>query len=271
MKVRRPTFDFSTTPPHWSRIPEFAQIQNSSSLWIPHLERFLNRVMAKASGELAADDPETPRLKSEIRTFIRQEANHYSLHAAFNEILPKNSYDVAAFELHFAAEFERLFTTKSLAFLCAYCEGFETMGPPFALIWLDEEIKDLIEGAQPEVIRLWKWHLMEEYEHRTVCHDVFHALHGGYFLRVYGFFYQLRQLSGFSRMVLRSLLARDREHMTTAELKASRKRERAVSRKITRLSMLRLLRALSPFYTPRNAKEPRMLRAYLAEVEANLK
>ena len=106
---------------------------------------------------------------------------------------------------------------------------------------------------------------------KVVCHDVFHAISGSYFLRIYGFFYQLTHLTGFSKRVREHLLARDREHMTQDELRASRKRERAVSRKIFCLTMPRLLKALSPFYTPRKAKEPRMLRSYMAEVEGRLK
>ena len=271
MKVRRPSFDFSATPARWAANPEFAQIQNASSLWIPYLERFLNRVMARAIAELPGDDRAVQMIRKSVRTFIRQEANHYSLHAAFNTVLSRNGYDVAAFERHFEAEFERLFATRSLGFLCAYCEGFETMGPPFALIWLDEEIRDLLEGARPEVLRLWKWHLLEEYEHRTVCHDVFQVVHGGYFMRIYGFVYQLRQLTRFSRMVREYLLARDRERMTDAEIEASRRRERAVSRRLSRLCLPRLLKALSPFYTPRNAKEPRQYQSYRVEIEAELK
>ena len=271
MKVRRPICDFTQTPAHWAPVPEFAQNFNASSLWIPHLERFLNRVMAKAAAALNKnDDPEMKRIVSDVRMFIKQEANHYALHGSFNAVLTKDGYDVVELERHFAAEFEKLLATRSLGFLCAYCEGFETMGPPSALIWLDDEIGDYLEGARPEVTRLWKWHLLEEYEHRTVCHDVLHAIHGGYFMRVYGFFYQLRQLTGFTNRVQSHLLARDREHMTAAELKASKKRERAVKRRIAWLMLPRLLKTLSPFYTPRKAKEPRMIRVFTAELEADL-
>ncbi|MGE0386703.1 MAG: metal-dependent hydrolase [Gammaproteobacteria bacterium] len=269
MKVRKPNLDFSATPPHWAANPEFAQSLNASSLWFPFLERFLNRVMAKASAELKGEPAEVERLKADIRTFIRQEANHYTLHGAFNGILAAHGYDVARFERHFEAEFEKLFSTRSLAFLCAYCEGFETMGPPAALAWLDE-MEDLLAGARPEVVALWKWHLMEEYEHRNVCHDVFHAVHGGYFMRIYGFFFQLRQLTGFSNMVRRHLLERDRAGMTKDELRASYRRERAASRRMSRLLLPRLLKALSPFYSPRKAKEPRMFRSYMARVESDL-
>jgi predicted metal-dependent hydrolase len=269
MKVRRPLLDFSETSARWSAIPEFAQTMNASSLWIPHLERFLNRVLVRALSQLDENDPKTKCLRSDVRLFVRQEANHYALHDAFNTVLQADGYDVSAFERHFEAEFERLFSTRSLAFLCAYCEGFETLGPPSALVWLDE-IEELLEGADAEVVKLWKWHLAEEYEHRNVCHDVFHAIHGGYFMRLYGFFFQLRHLGRFSALVRDYLLAHDQQEMSEAERLASRKRARRVRRTIARLTLPKLLRALSPFYSPRNAREPRMFRDYLGRIEAEL-
>jgi len=269
MKVRRLSIDFSGTPAHWAAVPEFAQMMNASSLWIPPLERFLNQVMARAAGTLKDDDPQTARIRADVRTFIRQESNHYAMHGAFNAVLPNNGYDVKEFELLFEAQFKKLLSTKSLPFLCAYCDGFETLGPPSALIWLDE-IGDLLEGARPEVIKLWKWHLMEEYEHRTVCHDVYHAVHGGYFLRVYGMFFHYFQMANFTGMVLNRLLKRDRQDLTKAEVKASRRRARRVALRIAWLTWSRALKALSPFYTPLKAREPQMFRSYMAAIEAEL-
>jgi predicted metal-dependent hydrolase len=269
MKVRTPKFDFSNTTSHWAKTPEFAHMMNASSLWIPHLERFLNRVMAKAGSSLKGDDETSRQVKADIKLFIRQEATHYAMHGAFNQIMVRDGYDVAPFEKMFDSEFEKLFKTKSLAFLCAYCEGFETLGPPSALVWLDE-IEEILEGADPAVVALWKWHLTEEYEHRTVCYDTFKVIHGGYFMRIYGFFFQLRQLQGFSKIVREYLLARDRESMTEEEIKASRKRYKMVSRKITWLTLPRMLKALSPFYNPRGLPEPKMFRTHLAKIEAAL-
>lgn len=266
MKARRPVFDFSQTPAHWAAIPEFAQHWNSNSIWIPYLERFLNRVVAKALSEIKGDDPDCARIKADARLFIRQEANHYSLHDAFNSAVKRDGYDLAPFEKQFEDSFEKLYRTKSLAFLCAYCEGFETFGPPGALAWLDE-MEDLLEDARPEVVGLWKWHLMEEYEHRHVCSDVYNEVHGGYFLRIYALFYQLIELQGFSNMVVAYLFAKDRENMTDAECKASRRRARALSFRFARHIFPRAIKALSPFYSPRNAKEPRMYKIYMAEME----
>jgi predicted metal-dependent hydrolase len=269
MKVRRPEFDFSDTPPHWCAVPEFAQGMNAASLWIPYLERFLNRVLAKALKTLDPENPETERIKADGRMFIRQESNHYTTHEAFNTILARNGYDLAELEQLFEREFERLFSTKSLAFLTAYCEGFETLGPPHALVWLDE-IEDLLQGARPEVVGLWKWHLMEEYEHRTVCHDVFHAIHGGYFMRLYGFFFQLWHLRGFTQKVAKVLQTKDEAIMSHEEIALSRQRRKQVNKQIGRLILPLLLQVLSPFYNPRRSPEPKAYRRHMAAVEAKL-
>jgi predicted metal-dependent hydrolase len=269
MKVRTPRFDFSNTRARWSPVPEFAQMMNASSLWIPHLERFLNRVLAKALTELKGDDEKTRQLRRDVRTFIRQEANHYTLHGAFNEAVKRDGYDLEPFEKYFVEQFDELLATRSLPFLCAYCEGFETIGPPAAVMWLDR-ISSLIEGADPEVVGLWKWHLVEEYEHRTVCFDVFKAIHGGYFMRMKGFFFQLKQLGGFSKMVRKHLLEKDYANMSPSEIRASQKRLKQVSRKLAMVTLPRLAKALSPFYTPRNAREPVNWRAQRAIIEANL-
>ena len=270
MKVRKPSFDFSGTPAHWAPLaPELAQGMNASSLWIPPLERFLNRVMSKALAEIKGDDPDTQRLRGEMRTFVRQESCHYAIHEAFNAVLPANGYDVSEFTAIFEANFARLLETKSLGFLTAYCEGFETLGPPSALIWLDE-IDDLLVGADPEAVKLWKWHLMEEYEHRTVCHDVYHRIHGGYFMRIYGLFYHYAQLLKFSGMVRKKLFAQDEARMTPEELKVSRRRGKKIAKRIAWLTFKRLVKTLSPFYTPRKAAEPKQFTSYMARIEAEL-
>ena len=269
MRARRPDFDFSNSPVHWAPNPEFAQFLNSASVPFPFLERFLNRVMAKAAASLDSDDPKSRKLKEDIRTFIRQEANHYSLHERFNALLQQAGYDIAPIEDYIRSEYDRLWETKSFAFCLAYCEGFETLGPPFAHVILDQ-MDHLFEGADPEVVSLWKWHLMEEFEHRTVCYDAFHAIHGGYFLRVYGLIYQLRHLGGMVGRVRKLLLDQDRAHMTAEERAASDARIKAFTKSL-RGNALRMLKALSPWYSPHGYAEPKAFRRFMADLEPRLR
>jgi len=261
MKARQPKFDFSTTPVHWSSNPEFAQRMNASSIVIPHLERFLNRVMAKALTTLKGE--EHAQLRANVRTFIRQESNHYVTHQQQAEMLKRDGYDIAALDAWVEAEYEQLFQSKSLPFLCSYCEGFETLGPITAKVWLDDEMGELTCSGDPQIIAMWKWHLLEEFEHRSVCFDVFHAVHGGYFLRIYGFIAQIRHFKKMITRVTAYLLEYDRQRMTEAERAESIAREKAATEATHKAMSPRLIKVLLPSYNPRDLEEPKNYRSFL--------
>jgi predicted metal-dependent hydrolase len=142
--------------------------------------------MTLAWGKLPDDNPVTERLRADIAMFVRQKGNHTALHEAFNAMLVRNGYtDLPTFEVEMKADYQRFLKTKSLKFLCANCEGFETLGPIAAYAWLDH-MDHFLEGEDQNVVNRFKWHLMDEFEHRSVCFEVYDTLFGGYFYRVYG-------------------------------------------------------------------------------------
>lgn len=224
MRVRMPSFDFSRTTGRWiPKSGEFAQLLNANSVVIPHLERFLNKVMAKAAAQLAGDDSESQHIRSDIRTFIRQESCHYTVHAAFNEMLVREGYDrLPEIEKRIAAHYDKLLASKSLPFLIAYCEGFESLTPPTGEGWFNGSMDRMMKGADPAALAMWRWHIMEEFEHRTVCHDAFQAVHGGNMLRVYGWFYQAVSFTRMAGWVYRYLLEVDRREMSKQEIEHSK-------------------------------------------------
>lgn len=269
MQVRQPNFDFSNTKAHWATVPEFAQLVNAGSTPIPFTERFLNRVIARAASKLKGDDDETRRLREDIRVFIRQEAAHYRNHEKFNAVATNAGYDLSPFVAFCESEYERLWNTKSFEFCLAYCEGFETLGPPFAFVWMDE-IEDLLVGADAQVVALWKWHLMEEFEHRTVCFDVLETLHGGYFLRIYGLLYQMWHLGRMTRKVRQYLEAQDRAAMSKRQRRESIRRSKQVQRRFNKIIRRHVLSALSPWYSPRRLREPVSFTSYRTALDAKL-
>jgi len=106
---------------------------------------------------------------------------------------------------------------------------------------------------------MWKWHLGEEYEHRSVCFEVHRALAGrwSYVTRLYGFFYALRHLMGFGKNVSDALIATDRATMTEEERQRSIAREKAYRSRLARFTLPRLFKVLSPFYNPLTRRQPR--------------
>jgi uncharacterized protein len=272
MKVRRLKIDFSTIKPHWAPNIEFAQHENAGGLTPAHVEPYLIKVMYQAKAQLP---PELTGLHEDIAIFIKQESEHYKQHIAFNKALYAAGYErLADFDRELAADYERFLKEKSLKFNCAYCEGFETLGPPNAKAYF-EFYSDLLIGAERSAVDLWKWHMAEEFEHRHVAYEVYKTLYGrkhffnAYFYRIYGFFCTMRHLGGWSAKVYAYLIGKDREGMSADELERSKRREKIYQRKLLFHFMPQLLRVLSPFYDPAKLQAPRGLMEFMNRVEVD--
>jgi len=258
MRVRMPTFDFSGVTGPWApRAPEFAQMFNANSIIIPHLERFLNRVMARARAAIPDDGGRNSQVREDVSTFIKQESCHYTVHGAFNASLVASGYDCPPeLEQRIIAHYDRLLATKSLPFLVAYCEGFESMVPPIAGGWFDGSMDKIFKGAEPNAVAMWRWHMVEEFEHRTVCHDALTALGGGYFLRMWGYIYQFVAYQRLTAAVYSHLLSVQRRGMSAEEIARSRKNVRR-SVKGYFLPIVKSMRTVfSPRYSPRALAVP---------------
>lgn len=263
MKVRKPNFSYEHALPHWSWHREFAQANNAASTTLPQLEPYLNRVMRKAKEQLPATEG---ALIADIETFIRQEANHYQQHQRYNETLYRAGYDgLREFEAKLKADYEHFLADKSLRFNVAYAEGFESLGIIYAVFFF-EQIDDLLEGADADVAGLWKWHFAEEFEHRTVCYDVYKTLYGGYWYRIYGLLYAIWHLGGYGKRATDYLLAVDRVGMTENEHKVSRSRAAGYQLRLMGFLLPRVLRIFSPFYSPRRRRWPRGVQEFLMTV-----
>jgi len=267
MRVRQPNLDFSGVRAHWTANVELAQHFNANSMVPAYIEPYLIKVMRRAKERLPPGDEELHR---DLDVFIRQEAQHYKLHQAFNRALREDGYEgMLEYEKAYEADYERFLAKRSLRFNVAYCEGFEAIGAAGAKFWV-EDAERVLRDADPRVVELWKWHLAEEYEHRTVCSRVFHALYGkgptkGYVTRVLGFLYALRHIRGHTRRLTSYLLAKDREAMGPDEAQRSLEREQRFwkSRRPAERALVRAV--VSPSYDPAAIPAPKGIDAFLAQ------
>ena len=269
MKVRFPKFDFSKVKAHWAPHLEFSQTFNSASLIPAYVEPYLLKVMKRAQGHL---NPANARLLEEVDIFCKQEMQHCKHHLAYNKALRAQGYEgLKPFEEAIQADYDRFLKTKSLRFNLAYCEGFESMSASACEAWF-EDYDDLLLDADLMTADLWRWHLAEEFEHRTVCSDVYHELSGlnpisRYFYRVYGYLFAIKHLGNFSKEAATYLLAKDRENMTPEELAASIERQNAVKKRTMKAALPMMLKVLSPFYNPAKRRVPRGQEEFLASFE----
>lgn len=269
MKARFPKFDFANVRAHWAPNAEFSQIFNAASLIPNYVEPYLLKVMKQAQIQI---DPKNTKLHEDLDIFCKQEMQHMKHHRVYNNAIRSQGYEgLSEFEAKFEADFVEFLSKRSLRFNLAYCEGFESMSASACEAWF-EDYDDLLENADPATSDMWRWHLAEEFEHRTVCSDVFHALSGldpvsRYFYRLYGYFYALKHLGAFSKACAGYLLAKDREGMTPAELQASLKRQKAIKKRIMKRMLPMMLKIISPLYDPAKRPDPKGYREFLDAFE----
>lgn len=140
------------------------------SVFFPLGERFFVESVRK--NRRAVEDP---KLEREVRDFCGQEGMHGREHDGYNKMLAERGYPVekmeknVAFLLKLARRLPRRF---QLAITC----GLEHCTALMAHALLGDESN--LEGADPVMAALWRWHAAEENEHKAVCFDVYLAAGG---------------------------------------------------------------------------------------------
>jgi len=117
-----------------------------------------------------------PRLAEEIKAFTTQEAIHSREHDAFNKRASEAGYDLSKLE---ARVQERLAITRSRPPIVNVAATMAL--EHFTAILAHELLKNPshLDGAEPEAAELWRWHSVEEIEHKGVAYDTWlHATRG---------------------------------------------------------------------------------------------
>ncbi len=147
------------------------------SIFFPEGERFF--VKSVRAYERRVKD-ET--LREAVRAFCGQEGIHGREHVRYNEMLAAQGYPARAME-------ERV--TRLLARVMKKTPRRSQLGATCALEHFTALMGEMIltspkilEGADPTMAALWRWHAMEENEHKAVAFDVFVAAGGTYAERV---------------------------------------------------------------------------------------
>lgn len=114
-----------------------------------------------------------PKLAAEIKAFTTQEVMHSREHVAFNKRAVEAGYDLKPLEKAVDWRLDIVRSKPPIASLAA------TMAlEHFTAILAHELLKDPrhLKDADPESEALWRWHAIEEIEHKGVAYDTW--LHG---------------------------------------------------------------------------------------------
>jgi uncharacterized protein len=145
----------------------------------PEGEKFFVRSVASAR-----DDITDPKLLADIDGFIGQEEMHGREHKVLNERLARHGYPTRGIDSYVRGLYwvrERIQTKKvNLAFTAALEHYTATLAE---LLLTDEEARRSV--GQPGARDILTWHALEESEHKAVAYDVYNAVGGGEFTRIF--------------------------------------------------------------------------------------
>lgn len=184
IKARRVQFNFEQTPYHWIPNDPFAShLINGIHMILPAGELWFCRIYNKAL-PMVTDE----HLRADVQGFIRQEAIHARAHSSAHPFLAEYGFETESF-------------TKKINFLFEQLLGDSPLGQPAlkkvipAKQWLITRVGIIAaiehftgflgqwamdntswDQADPVMADLFKWHLAEEVEHRTVAFDLYQHL-----------------------------------------------------------------------------------------------
>ncbi len=148
-----------------------SHFMNAMSIFFPVGERFFIDSVRHFRGVVDDD----PQLKEAVKGFIGQEAMHGREHEEYNAALQKKGLPAEAYEA---------VVVKTLAVTNRITPKAAQLGATIALEHITAILADgllrnpaSLTGAEPRYSALWRWHAMEETEHKAVAFDVFARLH----------------------------------------------------------------------------------------------
>lgn len=221
------------------------------SFYVALLEPFFVKSLHQVLDKIHDD-----ALREEVDRFARQEARHYQRHNEFNDIILAHGYPGLAQRIEILKQdFERFLENATDRFRLGYIEGFESYTTQSALQLLNSGLYD-----HPRTSRafgdLFKWHMLEEVEHRNVAYDVYQHIFGDYLYRarmcVYAQNHLVRFVADVTKLMSKTDVARYGEQC----------RVTAKHRRLMALNRIRMrLRTMLPWYTPHKYVLPDNIKA----------
>lgn len=192
-------------PRYWNdNCPIKTHILNAIAILAPAFER-----LAISSVLPFKEKTGNPLLCEQLKGFIGQESAHGGEFIRYNQVLKNQGYDTKKLEKG---------NLKRFKWLSGKLSSKMHLSLTLAAEHLTAIISDLIlrdstwlQNAHPAPRALWRWHAIEEIEHKAVVFDLYKQVRGGYFTRIMGMWLVTGMLGGllfnnFLHLVIRDKL-----------------------------------------------------------------
>ncbi|MEZ6022662.1 MAG: metal-dependent hydrolase [Hyphomonadaceae bacterium] len=150
---------------HWlGGDPVATAVFNALSLTFPEGERMFIDAVRAFRGELSG------KLADDVKGFIAQEVIHSREHHVLNQLIDRDKYPVAEIEaaVRERTSFARARGPMRMLIATIALEHFTAM-----MAEAHARHRDLFDNVDPGIERMWRWHAVEETEHKAVAFDVF--------------------------------------------------------------------------------------------------
>ncbi len=177
--VRRFRFALDETVPRYWHGGDAAVTAffNALSTFFPEGEKFFIECVQNFADRV--DDPE---MRRHIRDFSAQESVHRREHERYNAWLRAQGYDIGGLERRVTRSLNLARRLRSRRRNLAATAALEHFTAIMANVMMKDE--RVIAGAHPVMEAIWRWHAVEETEHKAVAYDLFNLVGGPYHERV---------------------------------------------------------------------------------------
>ncbi len=246
--------DLESVPQYWfAENPIVSHIENAFSILIPPGERFFIRAVRHY--ESRATDPELAEL---VRAFVQQEGLHMRAHNEFNASLKRFGVDVDR-ETEYAEQvfawIESRVPKKIQLGMTAFLEHITATG---AHSLFTEPL--VAQSMHAEALRFWRWHAVEELEHKAVAFDLLQDVGGGYATRVVSAVAALVLLAWPFDRIARRMIRNDPRRITREDTR----RARALHRKVIGPQIRLIAQYFKPGFHPNDFDDRKHLADWYA-------
>ena len=159
-------------PQYWNDNSPFkTHFLNALSITLPDCEKFFIETIIPYSKELT-----DPNQLAEVKEFVKQESHHRHAHKKYNDWLAKQGLPVTKLQQDQINMWRIANRFLSRANRLALTICVEHITVVYASVFL--EYRAILNDMHPHFRQIWKWHALEEIEHKAVAINVWNELEG---------------------------------------------------------------------------------------------
>jgi len=151
--------------------PHVSHFFNALSLFFPEGERFFIHSVRHYRGQIT-----DPALQQAISGFIGQEAMHGREHVDFNKLMDRAGLPASQLDRFVGRFLERVKARIPASWQLGVTLALEHFTAILAHVLLSKH--EVLANANPRMADLWRWHALEETEHKAVAYDVYEQVFG---------------------------------------------------------------------------------------------